>query len=315
MRFALASLVAVIFAAFALASAPPAAAQESLAASCESTLNTYDGATGDKLFAQPFFSQLSGNLTRAEIQLRDLSGAGDWIVEIRAAQPSGTYAGEVEPTAAVLATATVADATNVPEGGDALVSVVFANPAAVVAGGGYAISITRPTSLGANDLAVGAHTPNTTECLHRSYVSINGGTTWAESGTDLIFRAFVTPPSPVTPPSVTPSVTPPSTGVSSASCKGQHATRVGTEGNDQLTGTAGRDVIALLGGNDRATGLGGKDLICGGAGRDTLNGGAAKDTLLGQGGKDKLEGGGATDVCKGGKGNDSAAKCEVEKSI
>jgi hypothetical protein len=26
-------------------------------------------------------------------------------------------------------------------------------------------------------------------------------------------------------------------------------------------------------------------------------------------------GGGAKDICKGGKGNDSAAKCEVEKSI
>jgi Ca2+-binding RTX toxin-like protein len=311
-RLALASLVALSFAAVMLARTPVAAAQESLAASCESMLNTYDGATGDRLFAQPFSSPLSGNLTRAEIELRDLSGAGDWIVEIRAAQPSAIYTGELEPTAAVLATATVSDATNVPEGHDARVSVVFTTPAAVVAGGGYAISITRPASLGANDLAVGAHTPETTECPHRGYSSINGGTTWGGLGTDLIFRVFVSPPpSAVTPPSVTP----PPTGAPPASCKGQQATRVGTGGNDHLTGTAGRDVIATLGGNDKVVGLAGDDLICGGPGKDKLNGGAGKDILLGEGGKDKLNGGKTDDVCKGGKGEDSAANCEVEKSI
>ena len=37
--------------------------------------------------------------------------------------------------------------------------------------------------------------------------------------------------------------------------------------------------------------------------------------VQGGGGKDKLKGGGGRDVCIGGKANDSASKCEVEKSI
>src|SRR5436190_2116868 len=137
----LAALTASAFASFVLAGAAPAAAQESLAANCAPVLNTYQGATASHLFAQPFVSQLSGSLTRAELELRDLSGAGDWLVEIRSAQASVTYPGELEPTATVLASATVPDATNVTEGGDSRVSVAFPAPAAVVAGGGYAISV------------------------------------------------------------------------------------------------------------------------------------------------------------------------------
>jgi Ca2+-binding RTX toxin-like protein len=101
----------------------------------------------------------------------------------------------------------------------------------------------------------------------------------------------------------------------SATCKGKPATIIGTSGNDDLTGTDNRDVIAALEGNDKVRGLGGKDRICGGKNKDTLKGGKAKDKLFGQRGRDKLKGGGARDVCKGGKGDDSAAKCEVEKSI
>jgi Ca2+-binding RTX toxin-like protein len=100
-----------------------------------------------------------------------------------------------------------------------------------------------------------------------------------------------------------------------ATCKGQQATIIGTSGNDVRTGTPGRDVMVGQGGNDSLSGLAGKDLLCGGSGKDKLKGGAGSDTLLGQAGKDTLKGGGAKDVCKGGKGNDSAAKCEVEKSI
>jgi RTX calcium-binding nonapeptide repeat (4 copies) len=291
-------------AAFVLASAPTAAAQESLAASCEPTLNLYEGQTGDRLLAQPFSSQLSGNLTRAELELRDLSGSGDWIVQIRSAQPSGTFPGELEPTAVVLASATLPDAS-VPEG-DSLQSVVFANPAAVVTGGSYAMSITRPAATDPNSLAVGAHTPST-ECLHRSYYSTNGGTSWTSLGSDLIFRVFVAPP--------VVTVTPPLAGVSPASCKGQPATIVGTSNNDVLLGTPGRDVITALGGGDTVSGDAGNDLVCGGPGRDKLSGGPGNDKLFGQGGKDKLKGGKANDVCKGGKGDDSASQCEVEKSI
>ena len=99
-----------------------------------------------------------------------------------------------------------------------------------------------------------------------------------------------------------------------AVCKGQQATIRGTAGNDEITGTPDRDVIAASAGKDKVSGLAGKDLICGGAGRDTLKGGKAKDKLYGQKGRDKLRGGGGKDRCVGGKKNDSAKKCEVEKS-
>ena len=98
-------------------------------------------------------------------------------------------------------------------------------------------------------------------------------------------------------------------------CKGQLLTIVGTNGPDEIVGTANRDVIGALDGNDKVRGLGGKDRICGGKNKDTLKGGKGKDKLFGQKGRDRLRGGGARDVCKGGKGDDSASKCEVEKSI
>ena len=118
-----------------------------------------------------------------------------------------------------------------------------------------------------------------------------------------------------------------------ATCKGQPATIVGTDGDNDITGTDGPDVIAALGGNDEVRSLGANDLVCGGAGRDSLRGGSGKDTLLGQsgkdtlrgqagkdkllgkGGRDALNGGTAKDICKGGKKDDTAKKCEVEKSI
>jgi len=128
-------------------------------------------------------------------------------------------------------------------------------------------------------------------------------------------------------------IPPPAPGAVTATCKGLPATIVGTEGDDVRTGSQGRDVIAGLGGNDTLSGFVGNDVICGGAGKDklkggkgndflsgqkgndTLKGGKGKDSLLGQKGKDALNGGPSRDFCKGGKGNDTASKCEVEKSI
>ncbi|MGE5745993.1 MAG: calcium-binding protein, partial [Solirubrobacterales bacterium] len=125
-------------------------------------------------------------------------------------------------------------------------------------------------------------------------------------------------------------------------CKGKPATILGTPGNDVRSGTPGRDVMLGLEGRDRLFGLGGNDVICGAKGKDTLKGGPGNDFLGGQkgddnllgnkgkdklsgkkgrdrlkggGGKDTLKGGGGRDVCIGGKANDSASKCEVEKSI
>ena len=118
-----------------------------------------------------------------------------------------------------------------------------------------------------------------------------------------------------------------------ATCSGRSATLTGTARDEELTGTEGDDVILGFGGNDAINGLGGNDVICGGIQSDTLRGGlgedrlvgqagpdklvgnGGKDTLLGKGGKDKLSGGTGKDVCKGGKKDDSAKKCEVEKSI
>lgn len=304
-RLSLTLLLAAGFAVLEFGSAPSAAAQEVLAASCQATENIFNGATGDHVFAQPFTSQLSGDLTRAELRLRNLSGTGDWIFQIRTAQPSVSIPGELEPTPTVLASATLPDAS-VPDGTDATESVVFASPAAVVAGGSYAVSVTRPTATDPNSLAVSAHTPST-DCPQRTYSSTNGGTTWGSDDLDTIFRVFVTPPTSVTPATPFPPVT--------ATCKGEAATKAGTNRDDEIVGTANHDVIAALGGNDKVSGLGGNDLICGGTGNDSLAGGKGKDTLLGQAGKDALKGGGGKDICKGAKGKDTATKCEVEKSI
>ena len=96
------------------------------------------------------------------------------------------------------------------------------------------------------------------------------------------------PPPPVPPPLA-------------ATCNGQPAIIVGTEGNDTLTGTAGPDVIHGLGGRDVIRGLAGNDVICGGSGNDRL---------FGQAGRDKLFGDGGRDTCNGGPGKDRARRCE-----
>jgi len=197
-RFSLASSAAAAFAVLALAGSPSAAAQETLAASCQATENIFNGVTGDTtLLAQPFTSQLSGDLTRAELRLRNFSGTGDWIFQIRTAQPSISIPGDLEPTSTVLASATLPDAS-VPHLTDSTESVAFPNPAAVVAGGSYALSVTRPGATDPNSLAVSSHSPST-ECPERTYSSINGGMNWGDQNLDVIFRVFVTPPTP-TPP-------------------------------------------------------------------------------------------------------------------
>jgi hypothetical protein len=220
-RFSLASLAPAAFAVLALAGSPSAAAQETLAASCEATENTFNGVTGDTLLAQPFTSQLSGDLTGAELRLRNFTGTGDWIYQIRTAQPSISIPGDLEPTPTVLASATLPDAS-VPDGTDSTESVVFPNPAAVVAGGSYALSVTRPGATAPAGLAVSSHFPST-ECPQRTYSSINGGVTWDNQNLDVIFRVFVTPPTPTTPTTPTPP-TPvaPVTPVKQKKCKKKH---------------------------------------------------------------------------------------------
>ena len=299
--FAAAASMAVV-----LLGAPSASAQETLAASCEPPPNV-TFFSNDPV-AQTFTSQVSGSLTRAEVALVVPGGstAGDFVIQIRTVDSSGT------PTQTILATAVFPDESVVE---NALASVSFPSPATVVAGQQYAIVVSRPDS---DQFAVGARFDSSPpdlgeECPH-TMRTFSGGT-WTDTEiNDLVFRIFVTPPA-------------------AATCKGQQATHVGTEGADQITGTDDRDVIAALGGNDDVRALGANDLVCGGAGRDSLRGGknrdkllgqagkdtlrgqGGKDRLLGKGGKDKLNGGTGKDVCKGGKKDDTAKKCEVEKSI
>ena len=88
-------------------------------------------------------------------------------------------------------------------------------------------------------------------------------------------------------------------------CIGQHATIVGTTGDDRLNGTARDDVIDGGAGNDRIDGRGGDDVICGGDGNDQLGGGGGSDLIDGGGGDDSLTGGADIDVVDGGSGDDT----------
>jgi Ca2+-binding RTX toxin-like protein len=291
-RFSLAAATSV--AALTLSNAPQAAAQEVPDASCPGPAGAFLGSSspGTDQFAQTFTALNTGTVTRAQVRVVKAAGStGDYALAVHTVDGSGV------PTQTVLASTTVQN-EDVPEGDEVTVEGIFASPADVVAGQQYALVLSRP---GGSQLGVNARTDNV--CPGGAFIAFDGGDFAALIvGEDLIFAVFVTPPAAAI-------------AAPTATCKGQQATHVGTAGNDQITGTPARDVIALLGGSDRATGLGGNDLICGGAGRDVLRGGKGEDKLLGQKGKDTLKGGGAKDICKGGKGNDSASKCEVEKSV
>lgn len=87
-------------------------------------------------------------------------------------------------------------------------------------------------------------------------------------------------------------------------CKGEPATIVGTEGDDELLGTSGRDVIVALGGDDEIRAFGGDDLICAGPGDDDVRGGKGADEIHGQRGADRLRGQSGQDRINGGSGSD-----------
>jgi Ca2+-binding RTX toxin-like protein len=87
-------------------------------------------------------------------------------------------------------------------------------------------------------------------------------------------------------------------------CAGVAATRVGTNGNDEIYGTSRRDVIVARGGLDEIYGRGGGDLICAGAGNDDVEAGPGADRVYGQEGPDDLEGQAGNDRVSGGSGRD-----------
>jgi hypothetical protein len=305
-RFSHASLLAVALTTLALLSAPTAAAQEVADANCPGPLASGASQTDETVWAQTFTALNTGKLTRARAPVsKEAASTGDFVLSIHTVDASGV------PTDTVLATTTIDDAP-LPEETLTTIEGVFAAPADVVAGEQYALAVSRP---GGTSMAVGVRGDDL--CPGTLYSRPSSSDPFAPVGlnADMVFAVFVTP-SPVAPP-VTPVTPPVASPVIPAvvTCKGQPATIVGTSGDDQLAGISGRDVIAALEGNDEVSGLAGNDLICGGSGRDTLIGGKGKDELFGQNGRDRLRGGGAKDVCKGGKGDDSAAKCELEKSI
>lgn len=75
-------------------------------------------------------------------------------------------------------------------------------------------------------------------------------------------------------------VSPASSAADGATCHGEAATIVGTEGPDDLTGTDGRDVIVGLGGDDHIESLDGDDVVCGGAGDDVIDLGSGEDLAV-----------------------------------
>jgi hypothetical protein len=138
--------------------------------------------------------------------------------------------------------------------------------------------------------------PGPMRALHRGgrVVYPRGGAGWKQVGGDRLVIRNTGFPAPGPAPT--------------ASCQGWAATRIGTNGPDQLVGTAGLDIIAGMGGNDSIRGADGDDRICGGPGDDTLIGGAHQDIL---------DGGDGTDTCFGDEqgvsrpvGQDTLISCE-----
>jgi Ca2+-binding RTX toxin-like protein len=276
-RFSLASLAAAAL--FTSVNAPTAAAQESLAASCEPP-SVFTFGAGEGPVAQNFTSQLTGDLTRAEVSLVKAVGSTEpFIVQITTVDSSGI------PTEVVLATATI-PAANVGNDENVLAGVVFTSPAAVVAGQQYAILASRPGGSFTAGVRVDSDPPVGESCP--GIQTWFNGTAWeTRPNNDWMFRVFVTPH-----------------GVPSATCKGRPATIIGTAGDNLLVGTNGPDVINALDGNDKVLALDGNDVVCGNDGKDRLLGQDGEDILKGNRGNDTEKGGGDDDRLKGNRGAD-----------
>jgi Ca2+-binding RTX toxin-like protein len=88
-----------------------------------------------------------------------------------------------------------------------------------------------------------------------------------------------------------------------ATCRGRHATIVGTKGDDVIRATTGRDVVYAGLGDDTIYGLLGNDVLCGGPGNDTIHGGRGNDLVDGGTGEDRVYGDLGDDQLYGGPGN------------
>jgi hypothetical protein len=273
------SLAALLVFLGAPAGPSAASAQEGVAAACPGPPQAIvSDPNSNTRMAQTFVPSLSGSVTRAEMQVDDVSGqTSGYVVQVLAADSRGN------PTNSVLAETKAPD---VPDGQSTL-TATFAPQSPVFAGQTYALALSRPGGYLAWDIR-----PDSGACPGKFFYSQAGGP-WAgtipgfgpygqSAPADALFRLFVQP----------------------VTCKGKPATIIGTPGNDKLRGTARRDVMVGLGGRDKLSGRGGNDLICGGPGRDVLKGGKGNDRLYGQAGKDTLKGGPGRDRLKGGAGRD-----------
>jgi hypothetical protein len=290
MRRVSVGFVAAIASALSLTSAAPASA--GTLDQQQTSFNQDAGAFDNQSLAQTFTAGISGGLDQVDLLLSKSNMPESLTVEIR-----NTSAGS--PGTAVLASVILPGSAIGTSA--AFVPVTFAAPAPVAAGTQYAI-VAYDAGTGGNIVGWWYQSEGDPYLPGAQFITdeFPPGGTWEklEEG-DRAFKTYVVPAS------ITPTAT----------CKGKPATKVGTNGPDEIVGTPNRDVIAALDGNDKVRGLGGRDRICGGKNKDTLKGGKGKDRLYGQAGKDKLVGGGAKDRCVGGKKDDSAKKCELEKSI
>lgn len=211
----------------------PAAAQSLLDANCPEPSNAFVIVPAGDRSAETFTAHATGSLARGELLVNKVSGSGDFLMQIVAADAFGN------PTETVLASTTIPDSSVPATGSTNPVRIAgsFTAPASVVAGQGYAIVISRPGA------SFNVHERGSF-CPGQEFRSTSGGqwTTLGIGDYDLIFAVFVTPPAPSTSgPTASPTPT----------CKGRTATITGTEGVDKLSGTPAADVIAALGGNDK----------------------------------------------------------------
>ncbi|HEX2128202.1 MAG TPA: hypothetical protein VHF58_03190 [Solirubrobacterales bacterium] len=247
--------------------------------------------------AQTFTAGLTGPMSQIDLQLSNYNTPCAVTVEIHSVLENGTPSGEV------LASKNLS-AADLPDSGDAFVSVIFPQPASVVAGTKYAVVLYSPETPCARVRAASNTSYSGGHVLVRNFFVV-----WNHQVIDdLAFRTYV----------LTSDGGPGGGGGGGggdqASCSGQVAKIVGTDRAETLVGTSKADVIAGLGGNDTIRGLGGNDRICGDEGKDKLKGGGGKDRLNGGASSDALNGGGGDDKCVGGPGGDDATKCEVERS-
>jgi hypothetical protein len=165
-------------------SVSPAAAQETVAASCSPPTNTIAAGTGgDERFAQTFSPSLSGPLTRVEIDVVQAGTPGAYVVQLM-----GVDSGTGLPNNTVLASTTVPD--SMPDQ-EYLLSATFSPAASVVAGQSYALIITRP---GSDTLKTGIRF----DCPGEFFYSPAGTSDWLVDAPneDFVFTAFVIPPAP-----------------------------------------------------------------------------------------------------------------------